>query len=91
MFCAAVDAQKIKLREGNKKVPENETTVDIEFKCDDLSICQFKKEEDYIAIIREEYSKKEESKIDKSQKTGRITGRAHTSRSSLNRFAKKLK
>lgn len=65
MFSATTNAQKIKLQDGNKKVLENETAVNIEFTYDNLSVGKFKNEEDYISKKREEYNKKEAGKGDK--------------------------
>ncbi|MCH5599866.1 hypothetical protein [Niabella ginsengisoli] len=60
-----VNAQKIKLNDGDKKVLSNETSVNIEFSYDNVSVGKFKNEEEYIAKKKEEYNKKEAGKGDK--------------------------
>ncbi|MFT4094705.1 MAG: hypothetical protein QM640_13830 [Niabella sp.] len=65
VFSAVTYGQKIKLISGNADVLKNETTINIEFTYDHLSVGKFKNEADYIAKKREEYNKKEAGKGDK--------------------------
>jgi hypothetical protein len=58
-------AQKIKKTEGNLDVLKNESSINIEFTYDNMSVGKYKKEEDYIADKKAEYNKKEPGRGDK--------------------------
>lgn len=58
-------AQKIKTREGNVDALKNETTINIEFTYDNMSVGKFDNEQDYIKKKTDEYNKKEAGKGDK--------------------------
>lgn len=62
---AAAHSQKIKTTEGDPSVLKDQTSVNIEFNYEGLSVGKFKKEADYIAKKTEEYNKKEAGKGDK--------------------------
>lgn len=59
-----VGAQKIKTLEGNTDVLKNETSINVEFTYDNISVGKFDKEEDYIKKKVEEYNKKEPGRGD---------------------------
>jgi hypothetical protein len=64
-FCfLPASAQKVKNTSGNADVLKPETTVNIEFVYDNLSVGKYKNEQDYIAAKTEEYNKKEAGKGD---------------------------
>jgi hypothetical protein len=64
MLTAISFAQKIKVKEGDKNILKNETTINIEFTFDNLSVGKFDKEDDYIKTKKEEYNKKEAGRGD---------------------------
>jgi hypothetical protein len=60
----SVLAQKIKKKEGSLDVLKNETSINVEFTYDDLSVGKYKKEQDYIDAKTAEYNKKEPGRGD---------------------------
>lgn len=58
------NAQKIKTNSGNPDILKAETTLNIEFVYDNLSVGKFKSEAEYIKAKTEEYNKKEAGKGD---------------------------
>lgn len=64
-FCLLqANAQKVKNTSGNADILKPETTLNIEFVYDNLSVGKYKNEQDYIAAKTEEYNKKEAGKGD---------------------------
>ena len=64
-FCSLhANAQKIKTTSGNPDILKTETTVNIEFVYENISVGKFSKEEDYVKTKTEEYNKKEPGKGD---------------------------
>lgn len=57
-------SQKIKLEQGDKNVLKNESTLNIEFTFDNLSVGKFSKEDDYINSKKEELNAKEAGRGD---------------------------
>ncbi len=57
-------AQKIKTQSGNPTILKSETTVNIEFVYDNISVGKYKSENEYIKAKTEEYNKKEAGKGD---------------------------
>ena len=64
LFSNVSFSQKIRVKEGDKNVLKNESTINIEFTFNDLSVGKYKKEEDYINVKKEEQNKKEPGKGD---------------------------
>ncbi len=64
LFALQVDAQKIKTISGNDDVLKPETSINIEFVYDGLSVGKYSNEQDYIKAKTEEYNKKEPGKGD---------------------------
>lgn len=62
---AKADAQKIKTTEGSLDVLKNETSINIEFNYDKMSVGKYDDEKEYVKIKTEEYNKKEVGKGDK--------------------------
>ncbi len=62
--CITASAQKIKTANGNSDILKNETTVNIEFVYDGMSVGIYDKEADYIKAKTEEYNKKEPGRGD---------------------------
>lgn len=56
--------QKIRVKEGDKNVLKNESTINIEFTFDNLSVGKYSKEEDYIKAKKDEYNRKEPGRGD---------------------------
>ena len=56
--------QKIRVKDGDKNVLKNESTINIEFTFDNLSVGKYSKEDDYIKAKKEEYNKKEPGRGD---------------------------
>ncbi len=50
--------QKIRVKDGDKNVLKNESSINIEFTFDNLSVGKYDKEDDYIAAKKAEYNKK---------------------------------
>jgi hypothetical protein len=63
-FVIKADAQKIKTASGDDNILKTESTVNIEFVYDDMSVGKYKKEEDYIKAKTDEYNKKEPGRGD---------------------------
>jgi len=57
-------SQKIKTQEGDKNVLKSESTVNIEFTYDNMSVGKFSKEEEYIVSKKEELNSKESGRGD---------------------------
>ena len=62
-------SQKIKKVEGDLAPLKNETSINIEFTYDDMSVGKYKKEQDYIDAKKEEYNKKEPGRGDRWAKS----------------------
>lgn len=58
------NAQSIKLIEGDKSVLKGETSINIEFTYDNMSVGKFEKEADYIEKKKAEYNAKEPGRGD---------------------------
>jgi len=58
------NAQKVKTSSGNPDILKSETTVNIEFVYDNISVGKFKSEAEYIKAKTEEYNSKEPGKGD---------------------------
>lgn len=58
------DAQKIKTTSGDDNILKNETTVNIEFVYENMSVGKYDKEADYIKAKTDEYNKKEPGRGD---------------------------
>jgi hypothetical protein len=69
IFSLTTNAQKIKTTEGDIAVLKNETSINVEFTYDNMSVGKFDKEEDYIAKKKGEYNEKEAGKGDSWAKT----------------------
>lgn len=63
-FSMNASAQKIKTTEGSFDVLKNETSINIEFTYENMSVGKFDKEADYIKAKTEEYNKKEPGRGD---------------------------
>ena len=63
-FCMNVNAQKIKTTEGDNAVLKNETSVNVEFTYDNISVGKFNNEADYIKKKTDEYNTKEPGRGD---------------------------
>jgi hypothetical protein len=74
-FSTTANAQKIKTAEGDDAILKNESSINIEFTYDNISVGKFDKEEDYIKKKTEEYNKKEPGKGDMWAKSW-VTDRA---------------
>jgi len=60
----SLQAQKIKVTEGDIKALKNEPSINIEFTYNGMRVGKFKTEEDYVTKKTEEYNKKEAGKGD---------------------------
>ena len=58
------DAQRIKSTSGNADILKNESSVNIEFVYDNMSVGKYDKEADYIKAKTDEYNKKEPGRGD---------------------------
>jgi len=58
------NGQKIKTVSGNPDILKSETTINIEFVYENVSVGKYKNEQDYITAKTEEYNKKEPGKGD---------------------------
>ena len=64
-FCTSTAvAQKVKVTSGNPDILKPETTVNIEFVYENMSVGKYKTEKEYVAAKTEEYNKKEPGKGD---------------------------
>lgn len=61
---AAVNAQKIKTKQGDASVLKNESNINIEFTYDNLSVGKFDNEKDYIKKKTDEYNAKDPGRGD---------------------------
>ena len=68
-FSFAGFSQKIKKVEGDLAPLKNETSINIEYIYDDMSVGKYKKEQDYIDAKKEEYNKKEPGRGDRWAKS----------------------
>ena len=64
LLSAGTYAQKIKTVDGDLDVLKNETTINIEFVYDGMSVGKFDNEKEYIEKKKEEYNKKEPGRGD---------------------------
>lgn len=58
------NAQKVKNTSGNADILKPETSINIEFNYDNISVGKYKNEQEYITAKTEEYNKKEPGKGD---------------------------
>lgn len=58
------NAQKVKNTSGNADILKSETSVNIEFTYDNITVGKYKSEQEYITAKTEEYNKKEPGKGD---------------------------
>lgn len=63
-FSFQADAQRLKTVDGDLDVLKNESTINIEFVYDGMSVGKYDKEADYIKAKTEEYNKKEPGRGD---------------------------
>lgn len=63
-YSLSVNAQRIKTTSGNPDILKSESTINIEFNYDNLSVGKYSNEKDYIKAKTEEYNKKEPGKGD---------------------------
>jgi len=75
LITSASFAQKIKTVEGDLSVLKDESTINIEFVYDGMSVGKYDKEADYIKAKTEEYNKKEAGRGDSWAKSW-VTDRA---------------
>jgi len=61
--------QKIRVKDGDRDVLKNETTINIEFTYDNMKVGKYDKEQDYINTKKADYNKKESGKGDTWAKT----------------------
>jgi hypothetical protein len=64
-FSVNTNAQRIKTTDGDISVLKNETTINVEFTYDGMSVGKYENEKDYIAAKTEEYNKKEPGRGDR--------------------------
>lgn len=64
MATGAVNAQKVKLIEGDLSAVKNEKTINTEFAYDNMKVGKFDKESEYVEKKKEEYNKKEAGRGD---------------------------
>jgi hypothetical protein len=64
LFAVSSFAQKIRVKDGDKNVLKTESTINIEFTFNDLSVGKYSKEADYIKAKTDEYNKKEAGRGD---------------------------
>src|SRR5436189_1884324 len=57
-------AQKVKVTSGNPDILKSETSVNVEFTYDNISVGKYKTEKEYVDAKTEEYNKKEPGKGD---------------------------
>jgi len=56
--------QKIRVKDGDRDILKNETTINIEFTYDNMGVGKFDKEQDYVKSKTDDYNKKESGKGD---------------------------
>jgi hypothetical protein len=64
LFCLQINAQRVKTTSGSDDILKSESSLNIEFNYDNLSVGKYKNEQDYIVAKTEEYNKKEAGKGD---------------------------
>ncbi len=64
LFCLQMNAQRVKTTSGSDDILKSESSLNIEFNYDNLSVGKYKNEQDYIVAKTEEYNKKESGKGD---------------------------
>ena len=64
IFSLHASAQRIKTVEGDLSVLKNESTINVEFEYDGMSVGKYDKEADYIKAKTDEYNKKEPGRGD---------------------------
>ena len=64
LFGLQINAQKVKTTSGSDDILKPESSINIEFNYDNISVGKYKNEQDYIAAKTEEYNKKEAGKGD---------------------------
>ena len=64
IFSLNASAQRIKTVEGDLSVLKNESTINVEFEYDGMSVGKYDKEADYIKAKTDEYNKKEPGRGD---------------------------
>ncbi len=72
---ASVNAQRIKTVNGDENILKNETTINVQFIYDGMSVGKYDKESDYIKAKTDEYNKKEPGRGDSWAKSW-VTDRA---------------
>jgi hypothetical protein len=64
LLAAHTNAQKVKTTSGSEDILKPESSINIEFNYDNISVGKYKNEQDYITAKTEEYNKKEAGKGD---------------------------
>jgi hypothetical protein len=64
LFSLQVGAQKVKTTSGSDDILKSESSINIEFKYENITVGKYKNEQDYITAKTEEYNKKEAGKGD---------------------------
>ena len=64
LFSLGAEAQKLKNTSGDKNILKSESTLNIEFAYDNMSVGKYKDEQEYIKAKTAEYNKKEAGKGD---------------------------
>ncbi|MEJ0102309.1 MAG: hypothetical protein WDO19_07060 [Bacteroidota bacterium] len=64
LVSATTFGQKIRVKDGDRDILKNESTINLEFTFDNLSVGKYDKEQDYIKVKTDEYNKKEPGRGD---------------------------
>jgi hypothetical protein len=64
-----IEAQRLKLTEGNLAPLKDEKSINVEFTYDNLAVGKYSNEQDYISKKKDEYNKKEPGRGDSWEKT----------------------
>jgi hypothetical protein len=64
LFGLQINAQKVKTTSGNEDILKPESSINIEFNYDNISVGKYKNEQEYVTAKTEEYNKKEPGKGD---------------------------
>ncbi len=64
LFGLQMNAQKVKTTSGSDDILKPESSINIEFNYDNISVGKYKNEQDYVTAKTEEYNKKEAGKGD---------------------------
>lgn len=64
LFGLQINAQRVKTTSGNEDILKPESSINIEFNYDNISVGKYKNEQEYITAKTEEYNKKEPGKGD---------------------------